>query len=321
MGFAPLGACLTISASSASAQVPAVDPFSGISSGGETMYIYPPNAVTEEGAPAIVDGDLVPAILSITVPVATNVAGGPGLTLSWDADGNALGLSDNNGTLVAGAYTALHDGSETAGPFPILDIATPGFVEGLDAVPASGTQPTLTRLFPDEPHFNCDPEPFDCDADGDGQCDLTDLDALYAANGTTGANGVEGLLDMDGSGTIDAADIGGWLIDASDSDNPAKLDPADAFRFGDVDLSGDVNSTDLGILLNNFGATSGVTYGDGELNLDGNVDSTDLGLLLNEFGFASSSAAASVTAVPEPSSLTMLMIALLGWMGLGRKRA
>ena len=301
------------------------DTFSGISSNGESLYIYPPNAVNETGDPAIVNGELVPAILSVALPPATNAGGGPGMTLSWDADGNALGLSSENGTLLSGAYEALHDGSETAGPFPVLDIASPGFVQGLDVAPSvAGVQPTLTRLFTNEPQFTCDPEPFECDADGDGDCDLLDLDALYAANGTEGANGVMGLLDLDASGTVDADDINGWLAEASDSDNPSKINPADVLKPGDTNLDGKVNSIDLGELLSNFNATADVTYGDGELNLDGLVNSLDLGLLLSEFGFDSASPAASAAAVPEPASATMLtfaMLGLAGFAGIGRRAA
>ena len=59
------------------------------------------------------------------------------------------------------------------------------------------------------------------------------------------------------------------------------------FVIGDANLDGDVNSTDLGLLLNNFGDNTGLGWGSGNLNADSDVDSTDLGLLLNNFSFNS----------------------------------
>lgn len=54
----------------------------------------------------------------------------------------------------------------------------------------------------------------------------------------------------------------------------------------DLDGSGDVNSTDLSILLSNFGTTSGATKAEGDVDGDGDVDSTDLSQLLGVFGAA-----------------------------------
>ena len=90
----------------------------------------------------------------------------------------------------------------------------------------------------------------------------------------------------------------------------------DVYILGDVNLNGDVDSDDLGLLLNNFDSNAGVGWGGGDLNADLSVDSGDLGLLLNNFG--STSAAAS--AVPEPSSCMLIMMSVVGLFGLIRRR-
>lgn len=54
--------------------------------------------------------------------------------------------------------------------------------------------------------------------------------------------------------------------------------------LGDLDHDGDVDITDLAILLSNFGTASGATPDDGDLDNDGDVDITDLSLLLSLFG-------------------------------------
>lgn len=146
-----------------------------------------------------------------------------------------------------------------------------------------------------------------CDFDADGQCDIVDLDLLYGAWGTAGA------FDVDSNGSVDDGDIGAWLDAASDPLNPY-LGGTKTFVIGDVNLDGNVDSTDLGLLLNNFGDTNGLLYGAGNQNDDMDVNSTDLGLLLNNFGATSSSA------VPEPTSLAMLLAAVCVIAGLIRKR-
>lgn len=139
-----------------------------------------------------------------------------------------------------------------------------------------------------------------CDADGDGDCDLGDLDELYAAVDTAG-----GPFDFDGDGTVAAGDIIEWLMSASDATNTALLDPNDVLVLGDIDLNGDVNSSDLGLLLNNFGRGPDSNWAQGDLDGNGQVNSTDLGLLLNNFGHLS----LSTSAVPEPDCPLALMLA------------
>lgn len=80
---------------------------------------------------------------------------------------------------------------------------------------------------------------------------------------------------------------------------------------GDTDLSGNVDITDLGNLLANYGATSGKTWLQGDTDANGSVDMTDLGNLLANYGSTPGASNAGFvvaeagltlgTSVPEPS--------------------
>lgn len=129
----------------------------------------------------------------------------------------------------------------------------------------------------------------ECDFVGNGNgCDLADLDALYA-----GTNGAPSPL-------TDAA-IDAWLAQATAIENPAKIDPDHTYVLGDTDLDGDVDSTDLGVLLNVFDDSSGLNWRSGNLNSDSVVNSTDLGRLLNNFGHVSVTTAATMVSVDLPA--------------------
>ena len=154
-----------------------------------------------------------------------------------------------------------------------------------------------------------------CDAAGGMECDLSDIDALYAEFGTTVTAGSG--FDYSGDGVIGPEDIVGWLADASQATNTANPTGV-TYILGDADLDGNVNSTDLGLLLNNFNVTSVVGWNQGDLNGTGAVDSTDLGLLLNNFGSTSSLAA---SAVPEPSTkLPLIVICIAAMFRLRHRR-
>jgi len=93
---------------------------------------------------------------------------------------------------------------------------------------------------------------------------------------------------------------------------------------GDVNLDGQINGLDLGIFLHNYGTnTSGFTNGD--LNGDGQVNGLDLGIFLHNYGIAYGtvtpnagiSAQVGSSAVPEPTSLSLLA---LGSLALMRRR-
>lgn len=154
------------------------------------------------------------------------------------------------------------------------------------------------------------PPPLSCDFDSDGDCDSVDIDLMYSNFGPSQV----AVFDIDGSGSVDSGDIIPWLNAASDPANPFNTNGL-TFMLGDVDFDGKIDSTDLGLLLNNFaGTNSDYFYGDGDLDGNDEIDSTDLGLLLNNFGFDSTVAALAVSAVPEPANLAWLAAILSAFL-------
>ncbi len=130
-----------------------------------------------------------------------------------------------------------------------------------------------------------------CDLDGNGGCDIADLDILY---------------DEIDAGTSTNADIATWLSDAGTENGKE-------YRLGDTNLDGDVGGPDFTNLAVGFGNTGlagqpldSAYWGNG--NFNGNeggqfeVGGPDFTNLAVNFGFT------SVNAVPEPSALPLLLL-------------
>jgi hypothetical protein len=90
---------------------------------------------------------------------------------------------------------------------------------------------------------------------------------------------------------------------------------------GDANIDNTVNVADLTNLLNNYNK-SGMVWGDGDFTHDGTVNVADLTLLLNNYNKTSGGVVAAGNAVPEPSTIAMLVgIALTALLYGWRKRA
>ena len=82
--------------------------------------------------------------------------------------------------------------------------------------------------------------------------------------------------------------------------------------FGDTNLDGRVNATDLNSLALNWRATDATSWGQGDFNGDGNVNATDL----NELALNWRSGVTQAAAVPEPSSAaSLLVVGLVTFLG------
>ena len=97
------------------------------------------------------------------------------------------------------------------------------------------------------------------DVNGDGTVDAHDIDELYANFGA----GVPDRYDLDGDGDADTDDMDILIWDVLGT------------NYGDVNLDGVTDLTDLMIMKSNFGS-SGAGWAGGDLNGDGVVNLTDL---------------------------------------------
>jgi hypothetical protein len=89
-------------------------------------------------------------------------------------------------------------------------------------------------------------------------------------------------------------------------------------EFGDANGDGRVDIGDLSILLTNFDKT-GMIWGQGDFDGNGAVDIDDLGKVLTNFD-KSFGAAAGIKVVPEPSTITLLLVSAFCLRTLTRRQ-
>ena len=87
--------------------------------------------------------------------------------------------------------------------------------------------------------------------------------------------------------------------------------------YGDSNLDGSVNGTDLNAVLSYYNQ-SGQVWACGDFNYDGSVNGTDLNTVLSNYNQSLSS---STAAVPEPSTLLLMVLGLVGLLAVRRVRA
>ncbi len=81
------------------------------------------------------------------------------------------------------------------------------------------------------------------------------------------------------STTATTANTLGWKADTVN-----KLITVEYTLYGDANVDGSVNLSDLGFLGDNYGLTTGATWAMGDFNYDGRVNLSDLGFLGDQYG-------------------------------------
>lgn len=139
------------------------------------------------------------------------------------------------------------------------------------------------------------------DFNGDTRFDCMDIDALVAA--VVGGS-QQRQFDLDGNGTVDAADVSTWRAIAGNVNLPSQA----AYLPGDANLDGLVDGSDFGIWnANKF--TTQAAWCKGDFSVNGSIDGSDFGIWnANKFTSADGSM------VPEPVAVTYLLACLAAFV-------
>jgi hypothetical protein len=145
-----------------------------------------------------------------------------------------------------------------------------------------------------------------CDFDGNGACDIADLDALLYDGQ---AQQILDPYDLNGDGVVNLADRDEWYTSAS-AENGVELVP------GDTNLDGLVVASDLNDLGTNWQSTDATSVAQGDFNGDGLVAAADL----NDIGIFWQHGVAAA-AVPEPSGCLALLVSMTMWLVTACRRS
>lgn len=141
------------------------------------------------------------------------------------------------------------------------------------------------------------------DFDGDGDCDVDDIDILA---GAIRGGSMDSVYDLNGDSTVDSADHRFMISDLKNT------------WLGDANLDGEFSSNDfvavfqVGEYEDTVAGNSG--WADGDWNGDGDFNSSDFVAAFSDGGFEQGPRGA-VAAVPEPAGLLMLTLGLLSLTG------
>ena len=138
------------------------------------------------------------------------------------------------------------------------------------------------------------------DYNQNGQLDAEDLDLQALA-----ITGQDLSFDLNSDGTVDLADRQVWVNDLKNS------------WMGDANLDGEFNSNDLVVVFQVGAFESGnpATWSEGDWNGDGSFTSSDFVVAFQGGGYENGPRPENgVIAVPEPSTLLLLLISALFWL-------
>ncbi len=110
-----------------------------------------------------------------------------------------------------------------------------------------------------------------------------------------------------------------WNTTLSQEEIDALITPPPTGIPGDIDLSGVVDRADVAQFVGHYGTVEGsvFTTGDFDNPADGKTGLSDLALLQRHFG---ESTPASPATVPEPTTLILSVMGMMGWVFFGWRR-
>lgn len=167
-------------------------------------------------------------------------------------------------------------------------------------------EPTLERDFLGFRVASVAPRTVSCDFDGDGDCDIVDLNSLLATgpifNGVPVIAGQTDQFDLNGDGRIDLSDRGQWLSLAASENGFSS-----PYIVGDANLDGRVDGSDFNF-WNSHKFTFSTDWDRGDFTGDGVIDGSDFNLWsANKF------TSSGTSTVPEPWLGVWFMSTGCGW--------
>ncbi len=212
----------------------------------------------------------------------------PQQRMVWDVDGGSSFLSQNERI----AHFGL---GQSSGTVDLVTIEwTSGLVQHLHGLNANQT---LTVVEIDE-------QAVAGDVDFSGVIDASDVDWLRTAieqpelYASVFGVPAEVSADLTGNGTVDVADVD-YLLNF-----------IVGTQYGDLNLDGSVDQTDLSLWQSGFGLSSSAGYLDGDIDGDHDVDGADFLVLQRQIGFGGQPVSQSQM-VPEPHSLVLVFATML----------
>ena len=147
-----------------------------------------------------------------------------------------------------------------------------------------------------------------CDFDGNGNCDMGDINALM---NEVAAGSNDNAFDLNADGSVNDLDRDQWLADAGPRDGFAG-----SFLVGDANLDGAVGAGDLNALALTWQSDNN-NWSDGNFS-GGGTNAADLNAMA--LNWQNSVPLAGAEAVPEPSGVALALGFAVSLLGFRRRK-